>query len=245
MVSSWEKLQVDGTEMQMYTGIPDGASFGNGPFPGLVVAQPAGGVDEFVQSIVDRLAAEGYAAAAPDLFHRTTPEIERATGQTRRQRMVDSEVVADVNATVDFLRNHPAVDGERIGVTGFCMGGRVTWLAAVSNPHFKAAVPFYGGFIFDRWGDAESSPFELSHQLNCPMMFHFGAIDPNPSPRDMEVFDQELDRLGKPHQFHVYANADHRFMDHTFEKYQQAAAELSWARTLDFFSLHLKGVAVP
>lgn len=245
MGSSWEKLQVGGNEMGMYTGIPDSADFGNGPFPAVVVAQPAGGVDEFLQTIVDRLAAEGYAAAAPDLYHRTTPEIEQATGKTRRQLLTDPEVVDDINATVEFLRKHPAVDGERIGVTGFCMGGRVTWLAAVSNPHFKAAAPFYGGFIFDRWGEAESSPFELSHQLNCPMMFHFGAIDPNPSPQDMEAFDKELDRLGKPHQFHVYPDADHRFMDHTFGNYQKAAAELSWARTLDFFSLHLKGVAVP
>ncbi len=245
MGSSWEKLQVDGSEMGMYTGIPDSADFGNGPFPAVVVAQAAGGVDEFLQTIVDRLAAEGYAAAAPDLYHRTTPEIEQATGRTRRQLLTDPEVVVDISATVEFLRNHPAVDGERIGVTGFCMGGRVTWLAAVSNPHFKAAAPFYGGFIFDRWGEAESSPFELSHQLNCPMMFHFGAIDPNPSPQDMEAFDKELDRLGKPHQFYVYPDADHRFMDHTFGNFQQAAAELSWARTLDFFSLHLKGVAVP
>ena len=239
MVSSWEELQVDGHGMRMYTGIPDSANFGNGPYPAVVVAQAAGGVDEFLQTIVDRLAAVGYAAAAPDLYHRTTPEIEQATGKTRRQLLVDPEIVTDINATVDFLRSHPAVDGERIGVTGFCMGGRVTWLAAVSNPHFKAAVPFYGGFIFDRWGDAESSPFELSHQLNGPMMFHFGAIDPNPSPQDMEKFDKELDRLGKPHQFYTYADADHRFMDHTFDNYQAAAAELSWSRTLEFFSQYL------
>ena len=242
MASTWEKLPVDGSDMDMYTGIPESPGFGNGPFPAVVVAQAPGGVDEFLQTIVDRLAAEGYAAAAPDLYHRTTPEIERATGKTPRQLLVDPEIVVDINATVDYLRNHSAVDGERIGVTGFCMGGRVTWLAAVSNSHFKAAAPFYGGFIFDRWGEAEFSPFELSRQLNCPMIFHFGAIDANPSPKDMEAFDKELDRLGKPHQFHVYPDADHRFMDHTFGNYQQAAAELSWARTLDFFSLHLKGV---
>ena len=91
MGSSWEKLQVDGDEMGMYTGIPDSAGFGNGPFPAVVVAQPADGVDEFLQSIVDRLAAEGYAAAAPDLYHRTTPEIERTTGKTPRQLLTDSE----------------------------------------------------------------------------------------------------------------------------------------------------------
>ena len=245
MGSSWEKFQVDGNEMGMYVGIPDGAGTGNGPFPAVVVAQPAGGVDEFLQTIVDSLAAEGYAAAAPDLYHRITPEIEQARGQSRRQLLADPEIVADINATVDFLRNHPSVVGERIGITGFCMGGRVAWLAAVSNPHFKAAVPFYGGFIFDRWGEAEYSPFELSPQLNCPMMFHFGAIDPNPSPQDMDVFQKELERLGKPYEFHAYPEADHRFLDHTFGNYQKEAAELSWARTLDFFSLHLKGVVVP
>ena len=103
MGSSWEKLRVDGNEMGMYTGIPDSADFGNGPFPAVVVGQAAGGVDQFLETIVDRLAAEGFVAAAPDLYHRTTPEIERATGQTRRQLLVDPEIVADINATVDFV----------------------------------------------------------------------------------------------------------------------------------------------
>ena len=84
-------------------------------------------------------------------------------------------------------------------------------------------MPFYSDFIFGRWGEPESSAFELSHQPNCPMMFHFGAIDPNPSPQNMEVFQQELERLGKPYEFHAYSEADHRFMDHTFGNYQQEA----------------------
>ena len=65
----------------------------------------------------------------------------------------DPEIVADVNTTMDFLRGHPGIDGERIGITGFCMGGRVTWLAAASNPHFKAAVPYYGGNIMVPWAN--------------------------------------------------------------------------------------------
>ena len=120
------------------------------------------------------------------------------------------------------------------------MGGRVTWLAAVSNHNFKAAVPFYGGFIFDRWGNTDKSPFERSIELNCPMMFHFGEIDPNPSLSDMGIFDQELTRLGKPHQFFKYPDADHRFMDYTFDNYQATAANLSWSRTIEFFNEHLK-----
>ena len=234
--SSWETIQVDGSEMGVCLGMPQGS----GPFPAVVVCQAAGGVDEFIQTNVDRLAAEGYAAVAPDLYHRTTEEIERATGKTRRQLLDDTEIVADISATVSFLQNHALVDSRRIGVTGFCMGGRVVWLAAVSNPDFKAAVPFYGGFIMDSWGKAAQSPFDLSNNINCPVMFHFGEIDQNPSLDDMARFDQELTRLGKSHEFHVYPGADHRFLDHTFTAYQQEASELSWARTLDFFAVNLK-----
>ena len=222
--------------MGIYLGMPQG----DGPFPAVVVAQAAGGMDEFIQSIVDRLAEEGYAAVAPDLYHRTTEEIEKATGKTRRQLLDDTEIVADIGATVSFLQSHPSVNSERIGVTGFCMGGRVVWLAAVSNPNFKACVPFYGGFIMDSWGIATQSPFKKKKNIDCPMMFHFGEIDQNPSLDDMARFDEELTRLGKPHEFYVYPGADHRFLDHTYTAYQQEASELSWARTLDFFAANLK-----
>ena len=236
MTSSWETIQVEQSGMKIYLGMPRGS----GPFPAVVVSQAAGGVDEFIQTIVERLAAEGYAAVAPDLYHRTTEEIERATGKTRRQLLDDTEIVSDIKATVSFLQNHAFVDRQRIGVTGFCMGGRVVWLAAASNTDFKAAVPFYGGFIMDSWGKATQSPFELSDNINCPMLFHFGEVDLNPSLDDMARFDEELTRLGKPHEFHVYSGAGHRFLDHTFTAYQQEASELSWARTLDFFAANLK-----
>ena len=239
MPFSWEELQVDQSDMPVYMAVPEG----EGPFPAIVVIQAAGGVDEFIQTMADRLAGEGYAAVAPSLYHRTTEEIEKATGKTRRQLLDDPEIVADVNATMEFLRQHPSVDHDHIGITGFCMGGRVVWLAAATNPHFKAAVPFYGGFIMDRWGGAAQSPFELSGEINCPIMFHFGEIDLNPSPADMANFDELLTRLGKPHQFYTYPGADHRFMDHTFTAYQKEAAELSWSRTLNFFAANLKGAA--
>ena len=102
MPSFWDKVQVEGQEMQMYSSVPEG----DGPFPAVVVAQAAGGLDEFIQRVVDNLSEEGYAAVAPDLYHRTTPEIEAATRKTRRQLLDDSEVAADVNAAVDFLRGH-------------------------------------------------------------------------------------------------------------------------------------------
>ena len=163
-------------------------------------------------------------------------------GIAKAGSLKDPEVISDVNATVDFMLANSAIDSQRIGITGFCMGGRVSWLAAAVNPNFKAAAPYYGGNLMVIRGDAEKSPFELASGINCPILFHFGEIDANPSQDDMRVLDDELTKLGKPHQFFVYPHADHAFADHTGARYHRESAEVSWPRTLDFFAAHLKGV---
>ena len=239
MPSFWETIKVDGQDMRVYVSVPSGS----GPFPAVVVSQHGGGVDQFIRDMSDRLASEGYAAAAPELYHRITDDM-LADGTSRFSHLSDPEIVADINATVDFLRNHSAIDGARLGVTGFCLGGRVTWLAAATNLHFKAAAPYYGGNIMVPWGNADKTPFELTSGINCPVLFHFGEVDQNPSPEDMAKFGAELTRLGKAHQFHTYPGADHAFMDHTSARHHPEAADASWPRTLDFFATHLKGVAV-
>jgi carboxymethylenebutenolidase len=240
MPSFWEKLQVDGPEMSVYSSVPSGS----GPFPAVVIAHPASGVAEFTQSIAGRLAEAGYAAVAPDLFHRVTEDM-LAGGSARNAFLRDPEIIADINATVDWLRGHPAIDSERIGITGFCMGGRVAWLAAATNPHFKAVAPYYPGNLWVA-RDAAQSPFHLSGNISCPMLTHFGEIDQNPSQDDMRKLDAELTRLGKPHQFYTYPGADHAFMDFAQpHRYQKEASDASWPRTLEFFAQHLKGAAVP
>ena len=222
--------------MDLYASVPSGS----GPFPAIVVSQHGGGVDQFIQTICDRLAEAGYAAVAPNLYHRVPDSIRNADPRPRPWDILsDPEIIADINATVDFLRNHPAIDGERLGITGFCMGGRVAWLGAAVNPHFKALVPYYGGNLMVTWGAGETPPFDLAAGINCPVLFHFGEVDENPSQGDMRKLDEELTRLGKSHQFYTYPGADHAFMDFTAGRYQQAAADASWPRTLEFFAAHL------
>jgi len=190
MAASWETINVDGSDMRMYLSVPEGS----GPFPAVLVSQHGPGVNEFIQDIVNKLAKEGYVACAPELYHRVTKEM-LADGSSAGQHLNDSEIVADVNATVEFLRSRPFVDGERLGVTGFCQGGRTTWLAAATNPHFKAAVPFFGGNIRVPVGDSDQSPFDRTSGMKCPVLFHFGAVDTNPSPEDQARYDEELTRL--------------------------------------------------
>ncbi|MHB8346299.1 MAG: dienelactone hydrolase family protein [Acidiferrobacterales bacterium] len=227
-------IDVGGVGMAVYEALPEGTQ----RCAAIVVIQHAPGVDSFLHRMADRLAEAGYAAVAPDLYHRLDPTHE---AMERFRMLKDREVETDVNAVVDYLQLHARVDGRHLGVAGFCMGGRVTYLMAAANPHFKAAVAYYGGNIMVPWGDDVVAPFARSPEIRCPLMFHAGAEDTNPSPQDLQMFDAELSRLGKPHEFFSYAGAGHAFMNFTSaERYRESADRTSWLRTLDFFARYLR-----
>ncbi len=222
--------------MDMYAALPDSS----GPHPAVVIAFHVGGLDDFDRKMADQLAEAGFVAVVPDLFHRFSKEVMDGPRLDRLGHLKDADIIADMNAAVDFLTANSAINGDRIGVTGFCMGGRIAWLMAASNQIFKCTVPFYGGNIMGNWGPGDT-PFSMSNNINCPMLFHFGAEDGNPSVADRDTFDAELKRLGKDFEFHTYDGAGHAFMDHTNpDRYHEASAAAAWPRTIDFFNNHLK-----
>jgi len=212
---------------------------GSGPFPGIIVMQHQGGVDEFLQGMTQRLAAAGYVAAAPDLYHRDGPDC-RDDMVTRRSRLRDRNIINDVNASVRFLKHHRAVDGQRLGIIGFCMGGRIVYLMAAASQAFKAAVAYYPGHLFRAWGRELASPFERTAAIHCALQGHFGADDKNPSADDMRKLDVEMVKFNKAHEFYSYPDAGHAFMDSTKESYRRHADDASWPRTLTFFREHLQ-----
>jgi carboxymethylenebutenolidase len=238
MASFWESAKVDGEDMKLYVCVPDG----KGPFPAVVVIQHQGGVDQFVEEMTQRIASAGYVGVAPVLYHRDGPDCTD-DGPTRRARLRDVTVIKDVNATVDFLKGHPGVDSARLGIVGFCMGGRVAYLMATVNPSFKAAAAYYGGNIMGSWGDGPS-PFDRSAEMHCPLIGLFGEEDTNPSPADMRKLDAELTRLGKLHEFHSYPGANHAFMNRHGNRYHAEADRDSWPKTLAFFEKHLRKAPV-
>jgi carboxymethylenebutenolidase len=238
MASFWESIKVDGEDMKLYVSVPDG----EGPFPAVVVIQHQGGVDQFVEDMTQRIASAGYVGVAPELYHRDGPDCQD-DGPTRRARLQDVNVIKDVNATVDFLKGHRGVDGERLGIVGFCMGGRVAYLMAAANPSFKAAAAYYGGNIMVPWGEGQS-PFERTTQIHCPLIGLFGEQDTNPSPADMRKLDAELTRLGKAHEFHSYPGANHAFMNKHGNRYHAEADRDSWPRVLAFFERNLRQTPV-
>jgi len=236
MPSFTDKLTVGGSEMDMYAALPDGS----GPHPAVVIAFHVGGLDDFDRKMADQLAEAGFVAVVPDLFHRFPQSVMDGSRLDRLGHLQDPDIIADMNAAVDFLTANSSIDSDRIGVTGFCMGGRIAWLMAASNPIFKCTVPFYGGNIMGNWGPGDT-PFSIANNINCPMLFHFGAEDGNPSVADRDTFDAELTRLGKDFEFHTYEGAGHAFMDYTNpERHHEASSAAAWPRTIDFFNKHLK-----
>lgn len=232
--SSWQQTESDNSVMSMHVSLPADS----GPFPAVVVIQHQSGVDEFIEKMTGRLADAGYVAAAPDLYHRDGPHCQDDIA-TRRSRLGDRRIINDVNACVAFLQRRDSVDPNRIGIMGFCMGGRVVYLMAAASPVFRAAVAYYAGNTFRAWGRDLPSPFERTADIHCPLQGHFGEDDKNPSPEDRAKLDMELTKFNKPHEFFSYPGAGHAFMDSTKDSYRRDADEASWPRTLDFLSRHL------
>jgi carboxymethylenebutenolidase len=203
-----------------------------------VVIQHAGGVDDFVQTMTDRIADAGFVGAAPDLYHRDDPNASD-DALTRMSRLRDRNIVADVNAAIAHLKRMPDVRPDRIGITGFCMGGRVAYLMAAQNQELRASVVFYGGNTMVSWGEG-TPPFEQTDRIACPILGLFGEDDGNPNPADVAKIDAELTRLGKPHAFHSYPGAGHAFMSEGRPSYRADAAADAWQKCIAWFDRYLK-----
>jgi carboxymethylenebutenolidase len=240
MASFWESTKVDDEDMRLHVSVPEGS----GIFPAVVVIHHHWALDGFTQDITQRLAQAGYAGIAPDMFHRAGTDYE--PGPARAAEYQDANIIKDVNATLGFLKNHPSVDNTRLGIVGFCSGGRITYLMASASPDFKAAAAYYPGHTMEAWGDGKS-PFDLTSEIHCPVLVFCGDDDANPSPADRAKIDAELDRHGKVHESYSYPGAEHAFMNQVTERnnrYRHEAAQDAWAKTIAFFDRHVAKVAV-
>jgi len=233
MAGSWESVAVDDSSMPLYVSLPESG----GPLPGIVVVHGQSGLENFIKETTHMLALQGYAAAAPSLYHRDGPDCQD-DNPTRKARLRDGGIIKDINAAIGFLKNHSRIDGGRLGIVGFCMGGRIVYLMSAASKDLKAGVMFYGSGTMVPFGDGPS-PFERTREINCPIQGHFGANDKNPSPADMRQLDAELTRWGKAHEFHAYAGAAHAFANTGSANYRPHAAALSWPKAMEFFSRNL------
>ena len=246
VASRWDTVEVDGYAMPVLVAIPDG----DGPFPAVIVNHGLGSVEHVIQTLTTRVAEAGFVASAPVYYHRQTDNIlEEVKGlppgspdRVKRlfekvSQLRDDEVIADGRAALAHLQSFANVDPARVGVTGFCLGGRITYLQTTAISDFKASAPFYPAGVWTAWADGPT-PFDRSSGISCPMLISFGTEDQNPSPEDKEKLDAELTRLGVAHEFYSY-EAGHDFQNFSAARYNEAAATASWPIAMDFLHKHL------
>jgi carboxymethylenebutenolidase len=225
-----DEIEVNGSPMRICVASPDAG----GNHPAVTVMCHIGGLDEFTEDRVDRLANAGYVAAAPDVFH-YHDWVENK--EARRATLKDKLIIDDIEACIAHLEKTEKVDSGRLGILGHCMGGRTAMLGAGSFPDIGPLVIYYGGRTMISWGGDGPTPFERIPNIKGPVIGFFGLEDTEPAPKDVDKIEREFNRHGIPCTFHRYQGAGHAFQNFmSAERYRESAADDSWNKTLDFLA---------
>lgn len=194
----------------------------------VIVVHEWWGLTQQIERTVDRLAAAGFLALAPDLYRgEVVPYTSSARAEELMTGLDGERAVADLGGALDYLKGHEAGNG-KVGITGFCMGGALTFRAACFLPGLSAAAPFYGLPANPDWS-----------RVTVPIEAHFSATDQWAKPAAAEKIQNTLAARGQRMDLHVYA-AEHAFMnDARPEVYDAASAELAWGRLVAFLTAHL------
>ncbi len=230
-----------GDPIEAYLAVPGDGARSRGS---VVVIHHMPGYDSSTKEIVRKFAAHGYAALMPNLYHREAPgaspddaaAVARANGG-----VPDEQLVGDVSGAAEHLRTLAGSNG-KVGVIGYCSGGRQSFLAACSL-QLDAAVDCYGACIVNP--PPQGMPLKvapivgLAKDLSCPLLGLFGADDKYPAPDETAELSKVLDDLGKPHEFHTYDGAGHAFFNVDRPAYRPEAAMDGWQKIWDFYGRHV------
>lgn len=223
-----------------YQATPTGA----GPFPGVVVIHHMPGWDSATKEITRSFAAHGYNAICPNLYYREGPDADPddAAAVARANGGVpDDRLVGDAGGAIAALRALPTSNG-KVGVIGYCSGGRQSFLVAISLP-VDAAVDCYGAFVSG--SPPEGFPLKVTplidrtESLGCPLLGLFGLEDQFPSPDQVDELEQALIANGKTYEFHRYENAGHAFFSPNRTSFRPEAALDGWQRIFSWFETYL------
>jgi carboxymethylenebutenolidase len=232
----------NGDEIEAYLARP----LSQDSFGGVVVIHHMPGFDGGTKEITRKFAAHGYAALMPNLYHRDAPGAspdDAAAAARAKGGVPDERLVGDVGGAATYLRSLDRSNG-KVGVIGYCSGGRQSFLAAASLP-LDAAVDCYGAFVVGT--PPEGLPLKvgpivhLAPNLSCPLLGLFGADDPYPSPDQVAELDKALTEARKAHEFHTYDGAGHAFFAADRPAYRPEAANDGWQKIWDFFGRYLAG----
>ncbi len=222
-----------------YAARPDGA----GPYPTVLVIEEIFGVHDYIKDVCRRLAHAGYLAVAPELYARLA-DLSKMTDPQQIVRDViskapDATVMGDLDASAAWARAHGG--DARLAVTGFCRGGRDTWLYAAHNPALAAAVAWYGPVGGAQTAIQPHTALQVAPDLRCPLLGLYGGADQSIPADRVQAAAAAAQQGGKTVQIVIYPGAGHGFHADYRPSYDRAAAEDGWRRMLAWFRSH--GVA--
>lgn len=221
--------------MDVYVSSPPGPE----KRPVVIVLMEAFGVNHHIQSVCDRLANEGFCAAAPDLYHRQGRKIEVPYDQRKDimpllEKLQNQDIINDVRSTINFLEDLPTADLRKVSTMGFCVGGLASVIAATRLQIHKMIAFYPGGLVHERPGFALRPVMPEMHLLKSKCLFFFGGQDASIPPLDVKEVEKKLTASKIPFEVDIYPNSDHGFFCDERKSFNQEDASLAWKKTLSF-----------
>ena len=238
IISGETSVPTQGKNMPAFHAKPRHAS---GPLPVILVVQEIFGVHEHIRDICRRLAVEGYLAVAPELYFRQGDPAEYHDIPTLFNELVskvpDTQVLADLDHVANWASRHGG-DMRNMGITGFCWGGRITWLYAAHNPQLKAGVAWYGKLLGDKTMQQQQHPVDIAVNLTAPVLGLYGGKDDSIPQDSVETMRQALRAANSNAEIVVYPEAGHAFNADYRPSYHEESAKDGWQRMLVWFRQH-------
>jgi carboxymethylenebutenolidase len=228
--------------MDLHGFIPDATAAD--PLPAVIILQEAFGVNPHIKRICQRVAAAGYAAFAPELFHRNGPGLEFGYDEFPKVRpllgtLTNNQILEDLRVAYSHISKLPNIHPARIAVWGFCMGGWAALLAACELP-VAAAISFYGGgLVRARPGFGFTPIIDQFGSIQCPLLLVYGGQDSSIPPEDINAVQTKLSALGKTFEIEIYSEAGHGFFCEDRSAYHRASAEAAWALATNWLAAKL------
>jgi len=224
--------------MPAYRAVPKG----EGPFPVILVVEEIFGVHDYIKDICRRLAKAGYCAVAPELYARQG-DLSKMTDAKQIiaeviSKTPDAQWIGDLDATVAWATSAAKGDGQRLGVMGWCRGGRAVWLYDAHRTDLKAAVAWYGPVGGERTAIQPRTAGDVAGEIHAPLLALYGGADTGIPVASVEAARDAAKAAGKSVELVVFPEAPHGFHADYRPSYRKEAAEDGWARALAFFKAH-------
>jgi carboxymethylenebutenolidase len=227
------KIPVSDGEVPGYRAMPSSG----GPFPVALVACEVFGIQEHIKDICRRFAKQGYLAVAPDFFARygDVSKLQNLDDLIKIvSKVPDAQVMSDLDAAVEWASKHKG-NTAKLGITGFCWGGRVTWLYAAHSPKLKAGVAWYGRPVGEPTALQPKNPIDLVSSLKAPVLGLYGGKDQGIPLESVDRMREALKKANNPSEIIVYPDAGHGFFADVRPSYRKEDAQDGWKRLLAWF----------